>query len=80
MSVQNKKQLLVPPGFAHGFLVLSESADVLYKCDKLYQPDADSGIIFNDPALEIDWKLDTNQLVFSAKDIKYPSLANAILS
>ena len=80
LSFQNKKQLLVPPGFAHGFLVLSESADVLYKCDKLYQPDAESGIIFNDPALEIDWRLDANQLVFSAKDIKYPSLANAILS
>ena len=64
LSSDNKKQLLVPKGFAHGFIVLSERAEVFYKCDKYYQPSAEGGIFYNDPALDIDWKL-PEQVVFA---------------
>ncbi|MCU0420029.1 MAG: dTDP-4-dehydrorhamnose 3,5-epimerase [Cyclobacteriaceae bacterium] len=77
LSAENRKQLLVPKGFAHGFLVLSEEADVLYKCDTHYHPESEGGIVYNDPAIEIDWKLDPQMFVVSAKDKQYPSMANA---
>ncbi len=75
LSSENNKQLLVPKGFAHGFLVVSEFADVLYKCDKLYQPQAEGGILFSDPTLHIDWPMDHSKLIFSEKDARLPSLA-----
>lgn len=77
LSSGSNKQIFVPRGFAHGFLVLSEFADVLYKCDRPYQPDAESGIIFNDPALGIVWQLGADQLIFSEKDTRYPPFASA---
>ncbi len=77
LSGKNRKQLLVPPGFAHGFAVLSEHAVVLYKCDTYYNPEAERGIIYNDPFLNIDWGLDTSMAIISAKDRAHPTFAKA---
>jgi len=77
LSETNKKQLLIPHGFAHGFSVLSENATVMYKCDNLYKPDAERGIIFNDPELNIDWRIPVEKAIVSAKDKVYPSFAHA---
>src|SRR5258708_3418577 len=55
LSAENKKQLLVPRGFAHGYAVISETAEVLYKCDAFYNKQSEGGIVYNDPALGIDW-------------------------
>jgi dTDP-4-dehydrorhamnose 3,5-epimerase len=72
LSAGNKKQLLIPAGFAHGFSVLSEKAIVLYKCDKLYNKASEAGILYNDPALEIDWKIPNSAEVISEKDKQLP--------
>ncbi len=77
LSSENKKQLLVPKGFAHGFVVLSEQAEVFYKCDEYYHPQADGGILYSDPALDIDWVLDSKELILSDKDKIHPWLDNA---
>ena len=77
LSAENKKQLLVPSGFAHGFLVLSVEAIFAYKVDNYYSPECDRGIAFDDPAIGIDWKLDSNQLQLSTKDTKQPLLKDA---
>jgi len=77
LSAENKKQLLVPRGFAHGFVVLSEEAVFSYKVDNYYHPDSDRGIAFNDQSLAIDWKIGSDQLKLSEKDIKQPSFRNA---
>lgn len=69
LSSQNHLQLLIPKGFAHGFSVLSETADVMYKCDELYNKESESGILFNDPQLAIDWKVDHDKMVVSSKDL-----------
>ena len=69
LSSENNKQLLVPKGFAHGFQVLSETAIVNYKVDRFYNPDSDSGLIWNDKDLSIDWNLDIKPLL-SEKDLK----------
>jgi dTDP-4-dehydrorhamnose 3,5-epimerase len=69
LSSENNKQLFVPKGFAHGFQVLSEIAIVNYKVDEYYNPDSDSGLIWNDKDLSIDWNLDIKP-VLSAKDLK----------
>lgn len=74
LSEENGLQFLVPKGFAHGFVVLSETALVAYKCDDFYAPSHDGGIAFNDPDLKIDWCLPANQLVVSEKDKKHPTL------
>lgn len=68
LNDQNKKQLLVPKGFAHGYIVLSEEAIVSYKVDEKYLPSAESGILWNDSSLGIDWKLTESEIVLSAKD------------
>jgi len=70
---ENKQQLLVPKGFAHGFLVLSEFAEVLYKCDEYYHPETEAGIIYNDPEFGIDWKLNKSAIVVSKKDQQNPT-------
>lgn len=75
LSAENKKQLLVPKGFAHGYVVLSEFAEFSYKCDNFYNKAAEGGLIYNDPALNIDWKVPTDQLIISAKDKVLPTLA-----
>ena len=72
LSSENHRQLLVPKGFAHGFSVLSESAEVLYKCDALYNKESEWGILYNDPALQIDWKLDAAEHIVSDKDKELP--------
>jgi dTDP-4-dehydrorhamnose 3,5-epimerase len=78
LSAENKKQLLIPAGFAHGFSVLSESASVLYKCDQFYNKQSEGGIRFDDPELNIDWKVDLKQAVVSPKDIELPYLKDCV--
>lgn len=75
LSAENKKQLLIPKGFAHGFSVLSERAEVFYKCDSFYNKDSDGGIHFADPSLAIDWKIDIAKAVISEKDQQLPLLS-----
>ncbi len=77
LSSENKTQLLVPKGFAHGFSVLSETAIVSYKCDELYNPEAERGIRYNDEKLGIDWKIDNEKATVSSKDKVHPELVNA---
>jgi dTDP-4-dehydrorhamnose 3,5-epimerase len=72
LSATNKKQLLVPRGFAHGYSVLSETAEVFYKCDSLYQKSAEGGIAFDDPLLAINWQIPADAMVLSEKDRQYP--------
>ena len=79
LSGENKRQLFIPRGFAHGFAVLSDSAVFSYKCDNSYMPSHERGIAFNDPALGIDWKLDPPDVLLSGKDAANPLLADAEL-
>jgi dTDP-4-dehydrorhamnose 3,5-epimerase len=74
LSAQNRKQLFIPRGFAHGFVVLSETAEFLYKCDNLYSKEHDAGIRFDDPSLGIDWLLEKDLLMVSEKDTGLPWL------
>ena len=74
LSGENKKQLLIPRGFAHGFLVLSKEALFAYKVDNYYSREWDRGIAYNDPALRIDWKLAENKVECSVKDSRLPLL------
>jgi len=69
LSAENKKQLLIPAGFAHGFSVLSETAVVFYKCDTLYNKESEAGIIYNDDSLNIDWKIPAGKEIVSGKDL-----------
>lgn len=80
LTAENKKQLLVPKGFAHGFLVLSEYAEVFYKTDKFYNSKADGGINFNDPSLGLSGMLLDENLILSEKDKKLPLLAEINLN
>ena len=77
LSDANHRMLWVPPGFAHGFVVLSDSADFLYKCTTLYDAANDRGIRWDDPAIGIDWPLDGMTPQLSAKDAVAPLLADA---
>jgi dTDP-4-dehydrorhamnose 3,5-epimerase len=77
LTEKNKHQLFVPHGFAHGFIVLSESATFAYKVDNYYAPEHDRGIAFDDKELVIDWQLPLEILQLSDKDRTHPSLANA---
>ncbi|MCL6462679.1 MAG: dTDP-4-dehydrorhamnose 3,5-epimerase [Flavobacterium micromati] len=72
LSGENKKQLMVPPGFAHGFSVLSETASVLYKVDQLYDKESERGIRYDDATLNIDWQVDRNEVIVSEKDLILP--------
>ena len=78
LSAENKKQLFIPAGFAHGFSVLSETAIVLYKCDALYNKQSEGGIRFDDADLNIDWKLDLSKATVSEKDLQLPSFKEAV--
>lgn len=77
LSLENQKQLFVPRGLAHGFIVLSETAIFFYKCDNFYNKESEGGIIYNDPKLNIDWKLPKNELIISEKDTILPTLDQA---
>ncbi|WNL12961.1 dTDP-4-dehydrorhamnose 3,5-epimerase [Aliarcobacter cryaerophilus] len=74
LSGENKKQLLIPRGFAHGFVVLEDDTVFAYKVDNYYSPECDRGIAFDDENLNIDWILNHNELNLSAKDTKQPKL------
>ena len=76
---KDKKQLFIPRGFAHGFVVLSDEAVFAYKVDNFYAPECDRGIAFDDLEIGIDWLLPKNDLILSAKDIKQPSLKDSEL-
>ena len=78
LSEENHKQLFIPRGFAHGFLVLSTTATFFYKCDNFYNKDAEGGIIFNDPTIGIDWQMQPNDLIISSKDLELPLLHDQI--
>ena len=78
LSAENKKQLYIPEGFAHGFSVLSETAVVMYKCNAFYNKESEGGVRYNDPALAIDWKVDLSKAIVSDKDQQLPDFKNAI--
>ncbi len=69
LSSENKRQMYVPRGFAHGYVVLSETAEFAYKCDNFYSKAHEGGIRFDDPELKIDWEFDLNQVIVSEKDL-----------
>jgi dTDP-4-dehydrorhamnose 3,5-epimerase len=75
LSAENKKQLFIPAGFAHGFSVLSEQAEVLYKCDSFYKKESEAGILYNDSSLNIDWKIPAGKEIISEKDKGLPLFA-----
>lgn len=79
LSSDNKKQLFIPRGFAHGFVVLSDTAIFSYKCDNYYHKESESGIIYNDPILNIDWKLPNDYLQLSKKDLELPHFKSLAL-
>lgn len=76
LSAENKLQLFIPRGFAHGFSVLTETAEVMYKCDAFYNKESDAGISINDPELKIDWKIPQGKMIISDKDRDLPTFAN----
>ena len=76
LSEENKNQLFVPKGMAHGFITLSETATFAYKCDNYYHRASESGLLYNDPILDIDWILDENDFILSEKDVVNPLLAD----
>ncbi len=77
LSAENGHQLLVPKGFAHGFLTLEDNTEFLYKVSNFYAPDYDRNILWNDPELNIDWDIDPTGVILSNKDQKAPLLKNA---
>ncbi len=80
LTEENHLQFFIPRGFAHGFSVLSKTAVFSYKCDNFYNPAADGGILFNDPDLNIDWKIPTDKMILSEKDTKHPLLKDVTLN
>jgi len=73
LSSVNKRQVYIPQGFAHGFSVLSQRAIIHYKCDNFYNPQSEGGVLYNDPALGIDWKVDATKVFISEKDKLLPT-------
>ena len=78
LTAENKRQLFVPRGFAHGFSVLSGEAVFQYKCDNLYAPQSEGAIAWNDPAIGIDWRIAPEDVILSAKDSSHPMLCDAV--
>ena len=76
LSEENKKQFMVPRGFAHGFLVVSDYAEFAYKCDEFYHPEDEGGLMWNDQEIGIDWP-DVGEIILSEKDKKHPSLKDS---
>jgi dTDP-4-dehydrorhamnose 3,5-epimerase len=77
LSAEKQNQFFIPRGFAHGFLVLSETATFFYKCDNFYNKESEGGIIYNDNSLKIDWQFPLNELIISEKDATLPTIENA---
>lgn len=77
LTGDNQTQFFIPRGFAHGFLVLSESAVFFYKCDNFYNKESEGGLIYNDETVNIDWNFPIEQLIISEKDTVLPNLENA---
>lgn len=75
LSETSHTQLYIPRGFAHGFLVLSDEVDFFYKCDNLYNKASEGGVIYNDPQINIDWQMQPEELIISAKDLELPVLS-----
>ena len=78
LTEENKKQLFIPKGFAHAFVVLSETAIFSYKVDNYYNPDSESGVLWNDLDLNIDWKINKKEIIVSEKDKSLPTFNNII--
>ncbi len=76
LSSDNKLQFLIPPGFLHGFSVLSETADVAYKCDNFYNQGSEAGIRYDAPELNIDWQVPPGKAIVSSKDLELPNLSD----
>lgn len=77
LSDENKLQLLIPAGFAHGFVVLSDTCEFLYKCDNYYNKSSEGGIAYNDSALNIDWMIPEDDIILSEKDTHNPTVEKA---
>jgi len=77
LSAENRRQLFIPRGFAHGFAVLSDEALFQYKCDAYYAPESEGAVAWDDPALGIDWKVAPHEIILSEKDARHPRLAEA---
>ena len=77
LSAEKQNQFFVPKGFAHGFLVLSETATFFYKCDNFYNKESEGGIMYNDPNINIDWQFELDKLIISEKDKVQPSFEKA---
>jgi dTDP-4-dehydrorhamnose 3,5-epimerase len=77
LSDENKTQLFVPRGFAHGYVVLSETAHFFYKCDNFYSKENEGGIAFNDSSLNIDWQIELSKAILSDKDVILPTMVNS---
>jgi dTDP-4-dehydrorhamnose 3,5-epimerase len=77
LSGENQTQFFIPRGFAHAFLVLSETATFFYKCDNFYNKESEGGIIYNDPILNVDWQFPIADMLISEKDQNLPTLENA---
>ncbi len=80
LSADNKRQLFLPKGMAHGFAVLSSEAVVQYKCDEFYHPEAEAGIDMFDPALDIDWPFTATEAILSAKDTVHPRFESLLFN
>ena len=76
LSEENKRQFMIPRGFAHGFVVMSDYAEFAYKCDELYHPEDEGGIMWNDPAIGIEWP-EVGEIILSEKDKVHPSLTDS---
>ena len=76
LSEENKRQFMVPRGFAHGFVVMSETAEFAYKCDEFYHPEDEGGIMWNDPEIGVEWP-DVGEIILSEKDKKHPKLSES---
>lgn len=76
LSAENKLQLFIPRGFLHGFAVLSETAEFFYKCDNFYNKESECGVLYNDPALKINWLIPAEKRILAEKDLSLPTLSH----
>jgi dTDP-4-dehydrorhamnose 3,5-epimerase len=77
LTAENKRQLLIPHGFAHGYAVLTDTAEVFYKCDNFYNKPTEGGIFYADPEIGVDWKINLSDAIVSEKDLKQPLFKDA---